>query len=174
MRERDRLFKSYCQETHPTVKLTKHNDNKRIRKNKKNSKIKESKKQYYQNYFQRNSKNLKRTWDGIKSVATLKSKTKTSPNSLFVHRNIIVNKTSIAETFNNFFVNVGSNFASKIPKAKNPFGKYLKKRVLNSFFITPLKDTEIEKPIKNLNHNKSLGQCNIPIKILKNHANDLK
>ena len=93
---------------------------------------------------------------------------------MFVQRNIIVNKASIAETFNNFFVNVGSNFASKIPKAKNPFGKYLNKRVLNSFFITALKDTEIEKPIKNLNRNKSLGPCNIPIKILKNHANDLK
>ena len=31
MRERDRLFKFYCQETNPTVKLTKHNDHKRIR-----------------------------------------------------------------------------------------------------------------------------------------------
>ena len=102
MKERDKLFKFYCQETSPTVKLTKHNDYKRIR-NIVVSKIKESKKQYYQNYFQRNSKNLKKTWDGIKSVVTLKSKAKTSPNSLLVNRNIITNKTSMAETFNNFF-----------------------------------------------------------------------
>ena len=93
------------------------------------SKIKESKKQYYQNYFQRNSKNLKKTWDGIKSVVTLKSKAKTFPNSLFVDSDIIANKTSITETFNNFFVNVDSNLASKIPKAKNPFCKYLKKEL---------------------------------------------
>ena len=71
------------------------------------SKIKESKKQYYLNYFQRNSKNLKKTWNDKKSVVTLKSKAKASPNSLFVDRNIIANKNSIAETFNNFFVNVG-------------------------------------------------------------------
>ena len=35
-------------------------------------------------------------------------------------------------------------------------------------------DTETDKLIKNLNHNKSLGPCSIPVKILKNHANDLK
>ena len=28
--------------------------------------------------------------------------------------------------------------------------------------------------MKNLNHNKSLGPCSIPVKILKNQANDLK
>ena len=73
MREHHRLFKSYCLETNPRVKLTKHNNYKRIR-NIVVSKIKESKKQYYQNYFQRNSKNLKKkTWDGIKLVSTLKS-----------------------------------------------------------------------------------------------------
>ena len=100
--------------------------------------------------------------------------TKTSPNSLFVDTNIIANKTSVAETFNNFLVNVGSNLPSKIPKAKNTFCKYLKKRISNSFFINAVKDNEIEKLIKNLNHNKSLGPCSIPVKILKNHANDLK
>ena len=173
MRERDKPFESYCQETNPTVKLTKHNDYKRIR-NIVVCKIKESKKYYYQNYFQRNTKKLKKTWDGIKSVVTLKSKANTSPNSLFVDRNIIADKTSIAKTFNNFFVNVGSNLESKIPKAKNPFDKYLKKRISNSFFINPVKDTEIEKLIKNLNQNKSLGPCSIPVKILKIYANDLK
>ena len=102
MRECNKLLKSYYQETNPTIKLTKHNDYKRIR-NIVLSKIKESKKQYYQNFFQRNSKNLRKTWDGIKSIVTLKSKSKTSPNSLFIDSNIIANKTSIAETFNNFF-----------------------------------------------------------------------
>ena len=35
-------------------------------------------------------------------------------------------------------------------------------------------DYEIGKLIKNLNHNKGLGSCSIPAKILKNHPNDLK
>ena len=81
-------------------------------------KIKESKKQYCQNYFQGNSENLKKIWDGIKSVVTLKTKSKTFPNSLCLDRNIIASKTFIAEKFNSFFVNVDSNLASKIPKQK--------------------------------------------------------
>ena len=101
MRERERLFKSYCQETNPTVKLTKHNDYKRIR-NIVVSRIKQSKKKYYQNYFPRNLKNLKKALDDTKSVVTLKSKAKTSPDSLLVDRNITANKTSIAQTFNFF------------------------------------------------------------------------
>ena len=28
--------------------------------------------------------------------------------------------------------------------------------------------------MKNLNHNKALGPCSIPVKFLKNHVNDLK
>ena len=46
MRERDIHFKFHCQETSPKVKLTKHNDYKRIRKITV-SKIKELKTQYY-------------------------------------------------------------------------------------------------------------------------------
>ena len=64
--------------------------------------------------FKKFEKNLR--W--YKTLATLKSNSNTYPNSLFVNRYIITNITSIIETFDNFFVNVGSNLASKIPKMK--------------------------------------------------------
>ena len=43
------------------------------------------------------------------------------PNSLMVNGNRIKNKICIAEIFNDFFVNVGSNLASRIPKGKKTF-----------------------------------------------------
>ena len=61
---------------------------------------------------------LKKPWDGIKSIVTLKSKDKTIPNWLMVNGNVIINKNCIAEIFNDSLVNVGSNLASKIPKGK--------------------------------------------------------
>ena len=64
---------------------------------------------------------LKKAWDGIKSISTLKSKDKITPNSLMVNGNVITNKEWIVEIFNNFFVNVGSNHASRIPKRKKTF-----------------------------------------------------
>ena len=43
------------------------------------------------------------------------------------------------------------------------------KQVVNSFFIYPKEDLEIEKLI-NLNQNESLDPCIIPVKILKTHV----
>ena len=69
------------------------------------------------------------------------------------------------------FFNVSSNLASKIPEGKRPFKTYLRKNV-NSFFINPVQESEIEKLINNLNKNKS--PCSIPAKILQNHVDVLK
>ena len=102
MRERSRLFKRYCNENNPTLKIAKHKKYKNSR-NVITFKIKQSKKEYYQNYFQKHSKNVEKCWGGIKSIATLKSKDKTTRNSLMVNENVIANKNWIAEIFNDFF-----------------------------------------------------------------------
>ena len=86
-------------------------------------KVKKSKKEYYQNYFQKHSKNVKKTWDSIKSIVMLKYIDKTTPNSF--NGNGVTNKICIAEIFNDFFVNTRSNLASKIRKGKRPFNAYL-------------------------------------------------
>ena len=59
MRERDRLCKRYCNENNPTLKVAKHNKYKNAR-NVIIFKVKKSKKEYYQNYFQKLSKNVKK------------------------------------------------------------------------------------------------------------------
>ena len=64
-----------------------------------------------------------------------------------VNGNIVTNKTCIAEIFNDFFVNVGSNLTSRIPKGKRPFKTYLRKSVVNSVFINPVQESKIEKLI---------------------------
>lgn len=59
MRERDTLFKRYCDETNPTLKTAKHNKY----KNAQNLVIyivKKSKEEYYQNYFKKYSKMFKK------------------------------------------------------------------------------------------------------------------
>ena len=58
MRERDRLFKRYCNENSPTLKAAKHNKYKNAW-NVIILKVKKSKKEYYQNYFQKHSKIVK-------------------------------------------------------------------------------------------------------------------
>ena len=55
-----------------------------------------------------------------------------------VNGNVITNKNSIVEIFNDFFVSVGSNLASKIPKEKRTFKTCLRESVVNLFFINPI------------------------------------
>ena len=133
MRQCHRLVKRNCNENNPTLKVAKHNRYKNPR-NVITFKVKKSKKEQYQNYFQKHSNNVKKAWDGIKSIVTLKSKDKTTPNSLMVNGNVVTNKNCIAEIFNNFFVNVGSNLASKIPKGKRPFLNIFKKECCKLIF----------------------------------------
>ena len=52
MREHERLFKRYCDENDPALKVAKHKRNVII------FKVKKSKKEYYQNYFQKHSKKV--------------------------------------------------------------------------------------------------------------------
>ena len=56
MTEHNKLYKRYCSENYPTLKLTKYNKCKNAR----NFKVKKSKKECYQNYFQKHSKNAKK------------------------------------------------------------------------------------------------------------------
>ena len=67
-----------------------------------------------------------------------------------------------------FLVNVGFNLASRIPNRKRPFKRYLRMSVVNSIFINPVQESEIDKLINNL------GPCSIPVKILQNHVDILK
>ena len=132
------------------------------------------KKRYYDSYFKRHTHDIKKVWNGIKSIVTLKSKSKTSPKSLNIDGNCITNEKIIAENFNNFFVEIGSNLASKIPKAKKPFNVYLKNKLVNSFVLNPVDESEVVKLVNNINKNKSLGPNSIPISVLKRHIDVLK
>ena len=59
-RERDRLSKRYCNENNPTLNVAKHNKYKNAR-NVAIFKVKQSKNEYYENYFQKHFKNVKKT-----------------------------------------------------------------------------------------------------------------
>lgn len=107
MKKDDKLFKSYWNENDPIVKPTKHN-NPQNTENSVISAVKESKKQYYENYFQKHSTNVKKTWDAIKSIITLKAKGETSPNS-DIKWNYENEQKIYCRNFY-FFVNLSSNF----------------------------------------------------------------
>ena len=71
-----------------------------------NRDIKKSKEKYYLNYFENCKNNMKKTWKGTNELILPKHKLSTITQ--IQHNNTIINDPKLmADTFNNFFANVG-------------------------------------------------------------------
>ena len=88
----------------------------KVLKNKTNSLIYHSKKNYYTKYFNQYSNNIKKIWIGIKNVINIKSKDHNSPNCIEVNNELITDNKDICNNFNKYFTTV----ADKILKNNKP------------------------------------------------------
>ena len=75
-----------------------------------------SSKKHYQNKLEKCKNNLKTTWKTMKEIIG-KSKVfyQNLPNNLRINKISITDKKIIADKFNEFFINIGSNLAAKTP-----------------------------------------------------------
>ena len=129
--------------------------------------MKKAKKNYYNQYFENHSNNMKKTWEGIRSIINVKNKNLSSISQLKVNNKIVDDSKDIAESINNYFVNVGPKTEESIPKnpVKKP-GNFLKNRNQFNFLIAHLSNEEVLSIINNL-ENKTAGPQSIPVNLLK-------
>ena len=101
IKSRDKIFNKYINsKNHNKDQL--HNEFKRYR----NLIVKltrQSRKNYYQSYFNDNFKNIRKTWDGIKSIINISNMRSMSPSSLNVDNKMNTNPVDIANCFNDYF-----------------------------------------------------------------------
>ena len=73
-----------------------------------------TKKYYYSNQLKNAEGNAKKTWDTMKEIiGKVKRSTHQLPKQLNYKDRLISEKHEIAESFNEFFVSIGKDFASK-------------------------------------------------------------
>ena len=148
-------------------KLIKHESYKKYR-NKIIELIRQSKKTYYQRYFEQNKKDSKTIWQGIHEIiSSRKNKNGGNVSAIISDDNTITDPVEIAQNFNNFFTSIGTNLQKKIPPTKKNFTDYLKKPNSENFTIAPTTSDEISDLIHNLKSSKSVGPYSIPTKIIK-------
>ena len=136
-------------------------------RNRVNRELKKAKRNYYTKYFEVNSNNIKKTWEGIRSIINIKATKQSTISQIKVNNKVIKNQKEIVETLNNFFVNVGPNTDRNIPvNPKIKPEKYLKNRNQLNFLIAHISNEEVLDIINQL-ENKSTGPQSIPIKLLK-------
>ena len=73
----------------------------------------QSKKDYYNQYFTVNTKNLQKIWKGIKEIINIKTKNHTSPTCIIEGDKTITDPKEIANTFNTYYTSVADNILNK-------------------------------------------------------------
>lgn len=129
--------------------------------------IRKSKKKYYEDFFKEKRNDLKKTWVGIKEIISNKQQSKHIINCIQNNNKLITKTKEIANTFNDFFVNIPRKIDEKITKTNTSIYRYLKDPNLNSFYLRPTTPDEIQKIIKKMDNQKAVGPNSIPTKILK-------
>ena len=132
--------------------------------------IRSSKSQYYKDFFAEHSNNAKKTWEGIRNIIKVSTKNRSLPSKIRDGTNFITDQKSMAQKFNEFYVNIGNMVEEKIPKTNSKFSDFLNNPVPNSIFLSPLDDQEISDMFSKINTSKSCGPNSIPSKLLKVHA----
>jgi len=163
IKHRNKLFRKKKQNPNNDDNLRLYN----LFRNRVDNELKKSKKTYYKNYFNNNSKDVKKIWDGIKSIINVNKYRFPSITQLKVNNTIVDDQNKIAQELNNFFVNVGPTIENAIPtNPKTKPSKFLKNRNETNFSITNISEEEVLEIIDNL-ESKSVGPNSIPINLLK-------
>ena len=126
----------------------------------------QSKKNYYQNYFTENANNIRNTWKGIKTIINIKDNRKTQPTSLIIDKEITNDPKKIANEFNKYFSSIASQLQNKIYKEGCDFSKYLENSNEHNFFIKPTNKHELIIIINKIITNKASGPHSVPNDIL--------
>ena len=133
-----------------------------------------SKENYFKMFFEINKKDLKKIWDGIKTLISTKSSKKGSHQLIL---NIDYKTTSddyiIANHFNSFFTSIAGKILKKIAKAKKAFNSFLTKSNTKTLFLSSTTPGEVTSILKNFNLNKAVGPNSLPITILKDLKSEI-
>ena len=135
---------------------------------------KKGKQIYYSSLINKYKNDSKKTWQVMKEI-TGKKKTKSNsfPKMLKLETGNTYNQKKIADEFNSFFTNIGTNLANKIPNVQKSFKDYLS---MNEVFIadSELLFEEFENAFKSLQRNKACGIDNINSNIIIDVYDEIK
>ena len=170
--KRDFYFRKFIKSKHPDMKSGFH-ENFKLYRNLIVTLCRRSKSNYFTNYFDQYSSNMKKIWSGVRNIISLKSSKSTNPITLNIGNSTSSDPEIVANCFNDFFTSVADNVRSTIPATRQHFDKYLRNQNPNSIFLSPTSPEEISKIISTFSPSKSSGPHSIPVRLLKLLLHDI-
>ena len=113
-------------------------------------------------------KHIRKTWGIISEILSKKHKNKSSIKSIVIDGKTIKDSQQIAEKFNDFFLNIGTNLAASLEtNTSKTHRSYLNSNILTSFGFNLVDEDHINKIMKSLKNKTLSGHDGISIKLLK-------
>ena len=88
-------------------------------KNKNLTNQRQAEKKYYKEQFELNSNDLKKSWEVIKNIISKEDKCATKNKAFLINNMYISDNNTISNSFNNYFINVGSSLAKNMNSDMN-------------------------------------------------------
>ena len=166
IKRRDKLLKKYIKIVDVIHKEQVHKEYKQLR-NRIVAIIRKSKKHYFQNYFIKNAKDIKKTWTGIKNIINIKTTSKGQPISMLIDNDLTTDPNRYAEGFNSYFSSIAKKLQVSSSFGRTNFEKYLTAPLSSNFLFHSADANEIMLIINTFNNSKATGPHSIPTEILK-------
>ena len=142
-------------------------DEYKIQKNELTSSTRQSKKDYYNQYFTENASNLQKIWKGIKEIINIKSKNYSQPTCIIDKGKTLTDPKDIANSFNKYYASIAEDILKKRKYNGNKsFTDYLHNPSEQTFALFDCTEVEIENIIAVINPKKATGPFSVPTNIL--------
>lgn len=136
------------------------------------ARIRIAKTRYFEEKFRDFRRNIGSTWRLINSLIKPGSvSNKNIIQALLINDSEVSDAPEIANAFNSFFVNIGSDVANSVVNQPNDHKAFLRGNYPNSFYFSPVIPRDIQSTINSLK-NKSSDINVVPTKVLK-YINDI-
>ena len=148
---------------HYTLKTNLHTYNSMLKKM-----IRTAKKSYYDNCFEKNKCDLRKTWSTISEILSKSRNKRTFPRMFKEDGQTFIDKVTIANRFNAYFTRIGPNLAQNIIPPQHKSFRYYLKGVHNTVFKFHEVNCEIvDKIIDSLKPKSSCGWDGISVRLMK-------
>ena len=161
--DKDKLFKKYFENRNDkNLAIWKRY------KNKLNETIRNAEKLYYKKILSSHKNSATQFW---KTFGKILNKNKVKHNctsSLLINDNRVTEPQAIADSFNNFFCNIGERLANNFSIQNNyVYKKFLKDPASQSIFLCDTNMTEIINTVRNLKNTNSTGHDEFSLKFIR-------
>ena len=126
-----------------------------------------NKSKHYKTFLSEYKTNSEQTWEAVRSPVNVKIKSNKKITSVNISNQVETNPKTKSEAFNLFSSTIAKDIDEKIVPTNKNHKDYFNASIVHSFFLTLIKEEELELTIKEINTSKSVGPYSIPTNICK-------